>query len=131
MCIRDRIKELENKKSSVAALSPFTNNHHASSKQNNNDNNEERIIDIRSVPNTSLNEQNIKAELHNWEPPLYDSASNHNHAGAMETHPHTNIHDELKEFLSGDLIEAEDNAKLMFGDDNSNPADYLLEFGSR
>ncbi|CAI4246875.1 BAP_1a_G0001200.mRNA.1.CDS.1 [Saccharomyces cerevisiae] len=125
-----KIKELEEKKSSVAALSPFTNNHHASSGQNNSENSEERIIDIRSVPNALMNEQNTKAELHNWEPPLYDSVGNHNHAGTMESHPHTNIHEELKEFLSGDLIEAEDNAKLMFGDDNSNPADYLLEFGS-
>lgn len=125
-----KIKELEEKKSSVAALSPFTNNHHASSGQNNSENSEERIIDIRSVPNALMNEQNSKAELHNWEPPLYDSVGNHNHAGTMESHPHTNIHEELKEFLSGDLIEAEDNAKLMFGDDNSNPADYLLEFGS-
>ncbi|GCF00899.1 bHLH/Zip transcription factor [Zygosaccharomyces mellis] len=38
--------------------------------------------------------------------------------------------DDLQQFLSGDLIEAEDNAKLIFGDGNANPADYLLEFDS-
>ncbi|GAV55250.1 hypothetical protein ZYGR_0AS05740 [Zygosaccharomyces rouxii] len=38
--------------------------------------------------------------------------------------------DDLQQFLSGDLIEAEDNAKLIFGDGDANPADYLLEFDS-
>lgn len=42
--------------------------------------------------------------------------------------PPTN--DDLEQFLSGDLIEAEDNAKLMFGDGDANPADYLLEYDS-
>ncbi|CAI4054780.1 Rtg3p SKDI_02G0080 [Saccharomyces kudriavzevii IFO 1802] len=129
----DKIRELENKKSSVATLPPFANNNNASTRprpNNNNENHEERIIDIRSVPNSSLDEPNSKVEFHNWEPSVYDSASNRNHADNIDTQKHASIHDELKEFLSGDLIEAEDNAKLMFGDDNSNPADYLLEFGS-
>ncbi|EJS44664.1 rtg3p [Saccharomyces arboricola H-6] len=125
----DKVKELENKKSSATTLSSFTNNHHAHVRPNSEEN-EERIIDIRSVPNSSLNEPGVKTEFHNWESPMYNSTKHDNHSGTMETQPHANIHDELKEFLSGDLIEAEDNAKLMFGDDNSNPADYLLEFGS-
>lgn len=40
------------------------------------------------------------------------------------------MNDDLQQFLSGDLIEAEDNAKLIFGDGDANPADYLLEFDS-
>ncbi|CCK69535.1 Rtg3p KNAG_0C04330 [Huiozyma naganishii CBS 8797] len=47
------------------------------------------------------------------------------------------ISDDLKQYLSGNIAEAEDNAKLMFGGfnmDNShgdaNAADYLLEFNS-
>lgn len=35
-------------------------------------------------------------------------------------------HDDLQEFLSGDLVEAEDNAKMMFK--GYNPAEYLLDF---
>lgn len=35
---------------------------------------------------------------------------------------------ELDQFLSGDLVEAEDNAQLIFNTESSNPADYLLEF---
>ncbi|SCU79098.1 LAMI_0A07316g1_1 [Lachancea mirantina] len=41
------------------------------------------------------------------------------------------VHDDLQQFLSGDLIEAEDNAKLMFGDTSrtvGTAADYLLDF---
>ncbi|KOH00752.1 Rtg3p [Saccharomyces eubayanus] len=125
----NKIKELEHKKISVATVSPFANDHHANARPINNQKNEERIIDIRSVPDSSSNERDIKTEFHNWGPSIYDSTKNHNNT--MEAQPHANIHDDLKEFLSGDLIEAEDNAKLMFGDDNSNPADYLLEFGSR
>lgn len=48
-----------------------------------------------------------------------------------------NLHDDLHQFLSGNIIEAQDNAKLMFGDSindisghASNQADYLLEFDS-
>lgn len=37
------------------------------------------------------------------------------------------VNDDLKQFLSGDAVEAEDNARLMFNL-NSNPADYLLKF---
>ncbi|SMN21311.1 similar to Saccharomyces cerevisiae YBL103C RTG3 Basic helix-loop-helix-leucine zipper (bHLH/Zip) transcription factor that forms a complex with another bHLH/Zip protein [Maudiozyma saulgeensis] len=44
------------------------------------------------------------------------------------------IHDDLNQFLSGNILEAQDNAQLMFGDpmndNNGNPADYLLEFDS-
>ncbi|CAB4255911.1 Rtg3p [Maudiozyma barnettii] len=44
------------------------------------------------------------------------------------------IHDDLHQFLSGNILEAQDNAQLMFGDpmndSNGNPADYLLEFDS-
>ena len=46
-------------------------------------------------------------------------------------------HDDLHQFLSGDILEAQDNAQMMFGDPshdhnsgNSNAADYLLEFES-
>lgn len=43
------------------------------------------------------------------------------------------FNDDLRQFLSGDLIEAEDNAKLMFGSgrpsqQGENPADFLLDF---
>ncbi|CCD25276.1 Rtg3p NDAI_0E04590 [Naumovozyma dairenensis CBS 421] len=42
----------------------------------------------------------------------------------------TGANDDLQEFLSGAAIEAQDNERLMFGDDEGNPADYLLEFDS-
>ncbi|QLL31558.1 hypothetical protein HG536_0B04220 [Torulaspora globosa] len=38
------------------------------------------------------------------------------------------LHDDLQQFLSGDLIEAEDNAKLMFN--SGDRAEYLLDFDS-
>ncbi|SCU83608.1 LAFA_0D04610g1_1 [Lachancea sp. 'fantastica'] len=44
--------------------------------------------------------------------------------------PSTTIQDDLQQFLSGDLIEAEDNAKLMFGGEGEGTAaDFLLNFG--
>ncbi|SCU97554.1 LADA_0H06876g1_1 [Lachancea dasiensis] len=44
--------------------------------------------------------------------------------------PSTTIQDDLQQFLSGDLIEAEDNAKLMFGgESDGTAADFLLNFG--
>ncbi|SCV01599.1 LANO_0F12552g1_1 [Lachancea nothofagi CBS 11611] len=44
--------------------------------------------------------------------------------------PSTTIQDDLQQFLSGDLIDAEDNAKLMFGGEgNGTAADFLLKFG--
>ncbi|SCU89359.1 LAME_0E03114g1_1 [Lachancea meyersii CBS 8951] len=45
--------------------------------------------------------------------------------------PSTTVQDDLQQFLSGDLIEAEDNAKLMFGegDGTGTTADFLLNFG--
>lgn len=47
----------------------------------------------------------------------------------LETETH--VSDDLKQFLSGDIVEAEDNAKLRFNNnENKNPAEYLLEFDS-
>ena len=38
------------------------------------------------------------------------------------------VNDDLQQFLSGNLIEAEDNAKLMFN--SGERPDYLLDFNS-
>lgn len=39
------------------------------------------------------------------------------------------FHDDLQQFLSGEAIEAEDNAKLIYGENgNGTSADYLLDF---
>ncbi|CAR22028.1 Rtg3p [Lachancea thermotolerans CBS 6340] len=44
--------------------------------------------------------------------------------------PSTTFQDDLQQFLSGDIIEAEDNAKLMFGGEGEGTAaDFLLSFG--
>lgn len=46
--------------------------------------------------------------------------------GKNSNHNITTHNEDLQEFLSGDLVEAEDNAKLMFK--GYNPAEYLLDF---
>ncbi|CAL9735790.1 retrograde regulation protein 3 [Monosporozyma servazzii] len=48
---------------------------------------------------------------------------------AIKVEAQTHVSDDLKQFLSGDIVEAEDNAKLRFNNnENKNPAEYLLEF---
>ena len=64
---------------------------------------------------------------------IIDSRAYPNPMAAMKNE----VHDDLHQFLSGDILEAQDNAQMMFGDPsyehttgNSNAADYLLEFES-
>lgn len=72
--------------------------------------NEEKIIDTRGIPDT----RGISASQAHTDNPLEDF--NHNHVDFNATHTdfNNNINDDLQQFLSGDLMEAEDNAKLMF-----------------
>ncbi|KAL3234369.1 Retrograde regulation protein 3 [Nakaseomyces bracarensis] len=49
-----------------------------------------------------------------------------NDVDMTHNNPENSQHDDLQEFLSGDIVEAEDNAKLMFK--GYNPAEYLLDF---
>lgn len=99
----NKINELEGK---MGGLSISTSTEHNSMDNTNNDNPvvEKEGIQVSHSPYIS----NSENEVH------------------TETPQRGN--DDLQEFLSGAVIEAEDNVKLMFGADNSNPADYLLEF---
>ncbi|KAG0669692.1 bHLH/Zip transcription factor [Maudiozyma exigua] len=64
---------------------------------------------------------------------IIDSRAYPNPKAQIENDTHGDLH----QFLSGDILEAQDNAQMMFGDPsnnhttgNSNAADYLLEFES-
>lgn len=75
---------------------------HQSETPNESNNSPERIIDGRAFP--TINKQ--------------DGTLNHSKA----------LQDDLHQFLSGTLMENEDNNKLMFSSRTENPVDLLLEF---
>lgn len=90
---------------------------------------QERIIDTRAKPQP-LSSSTTAANAHQWgETAIYNSSTLANNL-LNNDDDFTSMNDDLQQFLSGDLIEAEDNAKLMFNSGDSNPADYLLEFDS-
>lgn len=80
-----------------------------------------KIIDTRAKPQSMLSAQIEPGEsVPQWTAGSYD--------GHNVNDNFTTVNDDLRQFLSGDLIEAEDNAKLMFAEGETNPADYLLKF---
>lgn len=86
-----------------------------------------RIIDGRAKPQPFSNTDRWDSETS-----IYNSLTNGNFGSNNDSNNHINedlptMNDDLKQFLSGDLIEAEDNAKLLFNSGQSS-ADYLLEF---
>lgn len=90
---------------------------------------QERIIDTRAKPQP-LSSSTTATNPHQWgETAIYNSSSLASNL-LNNDDDFTSMNDDLQQFLSGDLIEAEDNAKLMFNSGDSNPADYLLEFDS-
>lgn len=80
----------------------------------------ERIIDTRAKPNPqSLGQSQPWGDNNSFG--LVDNLlSNNDH--------HLPVNDDLQQFLSGDIIEAEDNAKLMFN--SGDRPEYLLDFDS-
>lgn len=80
---------------------------------------EERIIDVRSKPHPSNS-----AEA----PQRWQNSFNELNSFMPTNDEQFPLNDDLQQFLSGDLIEAEDNAKLMFN--SGERPDYLLDFNS-
>lgn len=80
---------------------------------------EERIIDTRAKPHLGGSTEPSQR----WQNSFNDLSS---FAPANDDPFPTN--DDLQQFLSGDLIEAEDNAKLMFN--SADRPDYLLDFNA-
>lgn len=81
--------------------------------------------------NNSTNNNNFGLNLENVAVTKTDINNMGTADSTVKLETNTHITDDLKQFLSGDLAEAEDNAKLMFSNnENKNPADYLLEFDS-
>lgn len=80
-----------------------------------------KIIDTRARPQTSFTaEMDQEESISQWPTGIHDNTNKNENFNT--------INDDLRQFLSGDLIEAEDNAKLIFGEGETNPADYLLKF---
>lgn len=80
---------------------------------------DERIIDVRSKPHPNGNTEASQR----WQ-----SSLNELDSFIPNTDENFPTNDDLQQFLSGDLIEAEDNAKLIFN--STDPPDYLLDFNT-
>lgn len=76
----------------------------------------ERIIDTRAKPHPT-------SQPHQWNESYSFGLMDNLLSNGDEHFPNT---DDLQQFLSGDLIEAEDNAKLMFN--SGDRPDFLLDF---
>lgn len=129
----NKIKELEEKKERLASSQSAeqnrgggeerTSQEPASTAQNDfagidEDVSNERIIDTRAKPHP-----HGSGLSHQW--------GESNSFGLMDnilsnSDHNLPLHDDLQQFLSGDLIEAEDNAKLMFN--SGDRPEYLLDF---
>lgn len=96
-----KVRELESYQQAVAAAA--SGDQKDVNARNTSSNSPEQILDHRMVLNAGENSSST---------------------------PSTTFQDDLHQFLSGDLIEAEDNAKLMFGaEGEGTTADFLLNFG--
>lgn len=97
----------------------------------NDDISQERIIDTRSIPQdvNSSSEQEWNRFQHQLHPDIYEQNAQQKHNN-LTSYDNGMMNDDLDQFLSGAVIEAEDNAKLMFNDNGTTPADFLLEFDS-
>lgn len=126
--LRQRVHQLEMRKQQLANAKGHHQEHRHQHPQDNyhQHHNNERNENANVNVNVHVNDtEDYTARIIDGR--AYPALLNERHDDT-QTHESNPLHDDLQQFLSGTLMENEDNNKLMFNGHDENPVDILLKF---